>query len=289
MLNNLPAKMIELNGVEYFVRDSGTGEETVLLIHGWPDDGNLWKHQIIALLEHGYRVICPDLLGYGLSETPTDISRYQLANLVNDMISLLEKLAVTKVHCIAHDYGAVIGWELAAHTEKLQTFTAMSVGHLAEFLTTSLENVQFLWIYFLNIHDVAPQLYRVNNGCLLREVLRSHPHREEILDNTLKPGALENMQRLEKANPVPNYLLTALAGELPEPVIIPVPTLGIWGNQDEVLWESQMQNSGKYISADWQYEKITDAGHWFMLEKPQQVNQLLLNWLKKHSLELNNN
>lgn len=278
--------MIELNGVEYFVRDSSTGKESVLLLHGWPDDGNLWKHQIIALLEHDYRVICPDLLGYGLSGTPTDISRYQFTHLVNDMITLLDKLAVEKIHCIAHDYGAVIGWELAAHTERLQTLTAMSVGHLTEFCKTSLEHLQFQWIYFLNSHDVAPQLYRVKNGYLLREVLGSHPYREEILKNTLKPGVLENMQRLEKANPVPNYLLAALAGELPEPVPIKVPTLGIWSNQDDVLWESQMQNSEKYISAEWQYEKIVDAGHWFMLEQPQQINQLLLNWLKKHSYSL---
>ncbi|MEA5568673.1 alpha/beta hydrolase [Anabaena sp. UHCC 0399] len=91
------------------------------------------------------------------------------------------------------------------------------------------------------------------------------------------------MQRLEKANPVPNYLLAVLGGELPEPVQIQVPTFGIWSSQDEVLWESQMQNSGRYISAEWQYEKIADTGHWFMLEQPEQTNKLLLNWLKKHS------
>ncbi|WP_414577595.1 alpha/beta fold hydrolase [Anabaena sp. CCY 9402-a] len=283
MMTTLKATMMEINGVQYYVRDSGAGKESVLLIHGWPDDGNLWQHQITALLENGYRVICPDLLGYGLSAAPTDVNRYQLANLVNDMIRLLDKLEVGKIHCIAHDYGAVIGWELAAHTNKLKSYTAMSVGHLAEFFKISHENFQFQWIYFLNIHDIAPQLYRVKNGYLLREVLRSHPHREEVLNNTLKPGVLENMQRLEKANPVPNYLLAVLGGELPEPVQIQVPTFGIWSSQDEVLWESQMQNSGRYISAEWQYEKIADTGHWFMLEQPEQTNKLLLNWLKKHS------
>jgi len=287
-MNTLKAAMMEINGVQYYVRDSGAGEESVLLLHGWPDNGNLWQYQITGLLKHGYRVICPDLLGYGLSGTPTDISRYQLPNLVNDMITLLAKLEVEKIHCIAHDYGAVIGWELAAHTQKLQSFSAMSVGHLAEILKISHENLQFQWIYFLNIHDLSPQIYRANNGYLLREVLRSHPHREVILENTLKPGVLENMQRLERANPVPNYLLAALVGELPEPLPIKVPTLGIWSNQDGFLWESQMKDSGKYVSTEWQYEKITEAGHWFMLEQPEQTNKLLLNWLKKQSL-LNTN
>lgn len=287
-MNTLKAAMMEINGVQYYVRDSGAGEESVLLLHGWPDSGNLWQHQITALLKNGYHVICPDLLGYGLSGTPTDINRYQLPNLVNDMITLLAKLEVEKIHCIAHDYGAVIGWELATHTHKLQSFSAMSVGHLAELLKISHENLQFQWIYFLNIHDLAPQIYRANNGYLLREVLRSHPQREVILENTLKPGVLENMQRLEKANSVPNYFLAALVGELPEPLPIKVPALGIWSNQDGFLWESQMKDSGKYVSTEWQYEKITEAGHWFMLEQPEQTNKLLLNWLKKQSL-LNTN
>ena len=97
-------------------------KDSVLLIHGWPDDGNIWRHQVSALLEAGYRVICPDLLGYGSSDAPTEVDRYQLTALVSDMITLLDQLGLEKIHCIAHDYGAVLGWELAAHTERLHTY-----------------------------------------------------------------------------------------------------------------------------------------------------------------------
>ncbi|MUG97093.1 alpha/beta fold hydrolase [Scytonema sp. UIC 10036] len=283
MMDTLTTNTIELNGACYHVKDSERGKDCVLLIHGWPDDSTVWKHQVTALIENGYRVICPDLLGYGLSEAPTDVSRYQLANLVNDMITLLDRMGVAEVHCVAHDYGAVLGWELAAHAKQLKSYTAMSVGHLAEFLKLSHENLRFQWIYFLNIHNLAPQLYRANNGQFFHEVLRTHPNREQLVENIVKPGVFENMQKLEKANPVAEYLLAALAGQLPKPVQIQVPTLGIWSTKDDFLWESQMKDSEQYVSAQWQYERIEGAGHWFMLERSQQVNQLLLNWLAKHT------
>ncbi|VEP17380.1 putative epoxide hydrolase-related protein [Hyella patelloides LEGE 07179] len=289
MLDNLHTSRLQLNGVQYYLRDSQQGEETVLLLHGWPDDGTVWHQQIPALIEAGYRVICPDLPGYGLSEAPPEIERYQLTNLVKDLVTLLEKLNLNKVHCIAHDYGAVLGWQLATDTELLNTYTAMSVGHLAEFLTISLENLQLQWVYFLNIQDIAPQLYLANNGYLFREVLRSHPYGDRIVENALKSAMWKNMQRIEKANPVPEYLLAASTGQLPEPKLINVPTLGIWSERDEFLWESQMKNSGKYISQEWQYISIEQAGHWLMLEQPDRTNQLLLSWLKKHSSRVMSN
>lgn len=283
MLDNLNTSKIELNGIQYYLRDSQTGKETVLLLHGWPDDGTVWRKQIPTLIEAGYRVICPDLPGYGMSEVPVDIERVQIENLVNDLVTLLQRLNLNQVHCIAHDYGAVLGWELASRTELLKTYTAMSVGNLAEFLTISLENLQMQWIYFFNIQGIAPQLYRANNGYLFREVLRSHPDRDRIVENALKSGVLENMEKLEKANSVPEYLLAALTGQLPEPTRVNVPTLGIWSEQDDFLWESQMQNSGKYVASEWEYTRVEGLGHWFMLEQPDKINQLLLSWLEKHS------
>ena len=282
MLDNLNASKIALNGVQYHIRDSQEGQESVLLLHGWPDDGTIWQKQIPSLIEAGYRVICPDLLGYGLSDAPLAIERYQLVNVVKDLVSLIEQLNLKKIHCIAHDYGAVLGWELASHTELFKTYIAMSVGHLQEFFTISLENLQLQWIYFFNIQDTAPQLYRANNGYLLREILRSHPYGNRIVTKALTPGILENMQRLEKANPVPEYLLAALTGQLPDSKKIKIPTLGIWSDKDDFLWESQMKNSGQYISVEWQYICLKEAGHWFMVEQPNKTNQLLLSWLERY-------
>ncbi|NMG05985.1 alpha/beta hydrolase [Brasilonema sp. UFV-L1] len=283
MYDTLGAKTIELNGARYYVRDSGSGKDSILLLHGWPDDSTVWRNQVLVLLEAGYRVICPDLLGYGLSDKPQDVERYTFSALVNDMVSLLNCLGLEKVHCIAHDYGAVIGWDFATvYPNRLKTFVAMSVGHLASLLDISFDVLRYQWYLFLNIHKVAPQLYRASNGRLLREVLRTHPDREQIVNRVLELGVFESMGKLEQANPFPEILLAALQGELPKPLPVTVPTLGIWSTKDDFLWESHMKDSGKYVTAEWCYEQLEGAGHWFMLEQPQTTNHLLLNWLLKH-------
>ncbi|NEO26383.1 MAG: hypothetical protein F6K03_05650 [Kamptonema sp. SIO4C4] len=96
-------------------------------------------------------------------------------------------------------------------------------------LEISLENLPMQWIYFLNIQDIAPDLYRAKDGALLREVLRSHPERDRIVAKALQPGVLEKMQQLEKANPVPQYLLASLTESLPNWSPLSIPTFGLWG------------------------------------------------------------
>ncbi|PMB52571.1 alpha/beta hydrolase [Fischerella thermalis CCMEE 5201] len=274
---------VEVKGDRYYLQDSGSGKECVLLLHGWPDDSNLWRNQVSALVNAGYRVICPDLLGYGLSDQPQDIERYTIFALANDIISLLDSLGLDKVHLVAHDYGAVIGWEIATvYSTRLKSFVAMSVGHLACLLDLSFDILRYEWIYFLNIHQVAPQLYRASNGRLLREVLRTHPDKEQILQRALKPGVLEAMQKLEQANPLPEILLASLEGKLPEPQLVSVATFAIWSDHDDFLWEAQIKESSKYVTAAWRYERVAKAGHWFMLEQPEKTNCLLLDWLGEH-------
>jgi pimeloyl-ACP methyl ester carboxylesterase len=61
---------VDLGDVTLHVRDQGSGSPVVLL-HGWPDTGDLWRHQVSALAAAGYRVITPDLRGFGGSGKPT--------------------------------------------------------------------------------------------------------------------------------------------------------------------------------------------------------------------------
>ncbi|WP_026731673.1 alpha/beta fold hydrolase [Fischerella sp. PCC 9605] len=77
-------------------------------------------------------------------------------------------------------------------------------------------------------------------------------------------------------------MLAALEGKLPERQPITIPTFGIWSDKDDFLWESQIKNSSKYVTAEWQYERVEGLGHWFMLEQPEKTNRLLLDWLVKH-------
>lgn len=284
MYDTIDAKTIELNGARYYLRDSGSGD-SVLLLHGMPDDGSMWQHQISALLEAGYRVICPDMLGYGMTDKPKEVERYKTTAIVNDFVTLLDILGLEKIHLIGHDWGAITGWEFAiAFPDRLKSFVAMTVGHPIAWFEDSFkfENMRWNWYVLFNLDPRASEVYREGNGRLSREVLRSHPHRNRIVQHLLKPGVLEAVLNWDKANSLLEAMIASARGDFHELPPVTVPTLGISSTNDDFMWESQMQQSSRFVTAKWQYERIEEAGHWFMLEQPEKTNHLLLDWLGKH-------
>src|SRR5882757_3266355 len=88
-----PGQMIEANGISLYVEEHGEGVP-VLMLHGWPDSARLWRHQVPVLAGHGYRVITPDLRGFGRSERPGEVRSYGLRNVVGDITGLLDRLGV---------------------------------------------------------------------------------------------------------------------------------------------------------------------------------------------------
>src|SRR5690349_19270673 len=116
---------VDLGDVTLHVRDSGSGTPVVLL-HGWPDDGDLWRHQVPALTAAGYRVIAPDLRGFGASSKPTDLAAYTGPALVADVVHLLDALDIRRAHLVGHDWGAAITWWTAALVpNRVASMTAM--------------------------------------------------------------------------------------------------------------------------------------------------------------------
>src|SRR5438309_2356181 len=102
-----------VNGVEIEFDVTGGGTPVVLL-HGFPDSGRLWRHQVPALAEAGFRVIVPDLRGYGRSDKPAQAEAYGLGLLAADVLALMDDAGVEKAHVVGHDWGAAIAWALAS-------------------------------------------------------------------------------------------------------------------------------------------------------------------------------
>jgi pimeloyl-ACP methyl ester carboxylesterase len=118
-----------VNGIDMNVVIAGEGPD-VLLVHGYPDTHDVWRKQIPALVEAGYRVIAPDMRGCGETEMPSKVSDYRIGNLVADLVALLDVLRIQKARVIAHDWGAAIAWRLAiTHPERVDCYIPLSVGH----------------------------------------------------------------------------------------------------------------------------------------------------------------
>ena len=276
--------IVPLNGLGYFVRDEGPIDgKAVLLLHGMPDDGEVWRSQIDALLAHGYRVLTPDLVGYGRTVAAGDLARYKTDNIALDMVTLLDQLHIPKVHLVGHDWGGGVAWSLMlAAPGRLTSAAVISIGHPAAFAVVDFTKMRWNWYMFLQANPGTPDVYRAGNGRWLRELLRSHPHRDDVVAQYLQPGRLEAMLRWDEANPVADLLIAQANGAFAHLPNVSVPTMGIWPDGDEFLWEEQVRESGKYVSAEWRYEKIAGASHWPMLDRPQELSALLIDWIGKH-------
>jgi pimeloyl-ACP methyl ester carboxylesterase len=266
---------VHLGDVTLHVRDSGTGIPVVLL-HGWPDTGDLWRHQVPALTAAGYRVLAPDLRGFGRSSKPTDLAAYTAPILVADVIALLDALDIRRAHLVGHDWGAAVTWMTAALApDRVASMTALSVGHPAAFRSVGWRQREMSWYMLLfQFADIAERWLSADDFRNLRE-WSAHPDIEPVVERLADPAALTSSLSLYRAILPPESLVEPPT-PLP-PVIVPV--MGVWSTGDFALAEAGMTGSARYVTGPWRYERIEDAGHWLQLDAPNKVNDLLLDFL----------
>jgi len=261
--------MIRINGddVELAVLDEGEGE-AVLLIHGFPDSARLWRHQLPTLTDAGFRVVAPDLRGFGASDKPADVDDYRMHHAVKDMVAVLDALGIERTHVVGHDWGAAVAWAMALLApQRVNRLVVMSVGHPG--VRRSLEQREKSWYMLLFQFPEAEELLRQNDWELLREWIASHPD--------FDPEGFDLTAGLNwyRANLHPRNQLG------PARVLPPAQadTLGLWSTGDNYLIERGMTESAAHVSGRWRYERIEDAGHWMMLDQPERINALLLDFL----------
>jgi pimeloyl-ACP methyl ester carboxylesterase len=259
-------------GIEVFVDGPDDGAP-VLFMHGWPDSHRLWRHQVNALSAAGYRTIAPDLRGFGDSDKPADIEAFKLAHSVVDMIAVLDSCGVQRANVVAHDWGAVAGWGLAAFVpDRVKTLTALSVGHPRAFSDAGFEQrMRSLYMLLFNIPVIAEQWF----GKFGDQMLASHPDKADVIAELERPGALTASFGWYRANAHPKTIISPP----PEVPSVTMPTMGVWSSRDFALTEKQMTWSERYVDASWRYERIEGAGHWMQLDAPDELNRLLLDFL----------
>jgi pimeloyl-ACP methyl ester carboxylesterase len=119
-------------GIDYQVTGQG---RPVVLLHGFPDSGRLWRHQVPALAEAGFQVIVPDLRGYGRSGKPPAVEAYSLPLLAADVQAILAQQEIARAHVAGHDWGAALAWALASLAPgNVDHLVALSVGNPVTFL-----------------------------------------------------------------------------------------------------------------------------------------------------------
>jgi pimeloyl-ACP methyl ester carboxylesterase len=240
-------------GIEYEVTGEG---RPVVLLHGFPDSGRLWRHQVPALAQAGFKVIVPDLRGYGRSDKPAEVPAYALSALAADVLA--------------------VAWVLATLAgDRVDHLVAMSVGHPATFRADGYEQHEKSWYMLLfQFTGIAEQWLSDNDWANFRAWAR-HPDSDAVIAELEARRSLTPGLNYYRANlPPESYLLPAL--ELPP---IQSPTMGVWSSGDIALTEAQMTNSAKSVAGPWRYERLEGPGHWMQIEAPDAVNRLLVDFL----------
>ncbi|WP_203236575.1 alpha/beta fold hydrolase [Nocardia panacis] len=262
-----------MNDLTLSVQDEGQGRP-VLLLHGFPDSADLWRHQIPRLTQAGFRVIAPDLRGFGQSDAPADVAAYKFRSVLADVLGVLDILSIDRIDIIGHDFGAALAWMAAmVAPHRVTSIAALSVGHPGAFADINLEQMQRSWYMFLLQSPSAERWLRRDNWLRLRTWLASSPDLNRYLDAFAAPGRFEAALSWYRANAV---MPASGPSAYPE---VSVPVLGVWGASDAMLAEEQMTGSATFVSGSWRYEQVPEAGHWLPLDCPNRLTELLLDFL----------
>ena len=106
--------------------EAGRGTPLILL-HGFPQTRAMW-HKIAPDLAQDYRVICPDIRGYGTSAKPIGVEHYSFREMGSDVLALMDHLEIESAHLIGHDRGARVSHRLALDApERFKTLTLMDI------------------------------------------------------------------------------------------------------------------------------------------------------------------
>ncbi|KAJ1295007.1 hypothetical protein BS78_01G190100 [Paspalum vaginatum] len=105
---------VPVRGLNLHVAQVGKGDlGTVVFLHGFPEIWYSWRHQMQAVAAAGYRAIAPDCRGYGLSDQPPEHEEVRFEDLVADMLAILDALSVPKAFLVGKDFGAMPAYEFA--------------------------------------------------------------------------------------------------------------------------------------------------------------------------------
>lgn len=287
--------------IHYYCAGKG---KPVLLIHGWPTSGFLWRNMIAPLAKIGRTVIALDLPGYGKSDKPCDVV-YSHQFLADFMEQFLEEFNIQKTAIIAHDIGVPIAllWAIR-HPDKLERLVLTnSVFYPENCILLYTRNVSWtkrLWqtilypkgsnmLKTLGIIIHTPGLRRLffNEKGLRKTLINGFYHRNAVGDDVMT----EYLHPFTGKNGFCVLTKTFLDLYVEELEIIPpniakfdIPVLLMYGKQDaflpaisEQFFELKKQLSNATIYA------VSNAGHYLMEDQPEIVSQKLVMFMKEQT------
>ena len=276
-------------------REANQGQPLVICLHGFPDNARSFRFQLPALAEAGYRAIAPTLRGYEPASQPAD-GDYSFATLARDVLAWMDDLGEDKVHLVGHDWGAGITYVAGALApERFHSLTTIAVPHAARFQQGIREvpaQMRKSWyMMFFQLRGIAEIALERNDWALIKRLGKNWSPGFELPEEEWKslratfaaPGVKQAMLGYYRQNVSPGIMLGLKTTEATALTTVPVRTLAITGADDGCI-DTRLYDH-VFLNEDFpkgfRVERIQSAGHFTHQEKPEEINRLILDWLKE--------
>ena len=280
--------LLKSNSNNYYYSE-GSGQPMVLL-HGFPDCAQNYENQINYFSELGYEVFCPFMPGYHPDDKK--LPSYDPTTISLEIINFIQSLNVSPVTLIGHDWGASTAYGVASMEPSIvNRLITLSVPHgskLVEAILTDGDQQRRSWYMFYFQLELADMAVQVNNyefiDRLWREWSPDWPGYKEFSMNTIKVLSEDGVLNKALAYYRSTFQTSMSGPELSAEQMerrdqkISCPALYLHGKNDGCIG-SNLVNGMEENFEDLTVKILDDCGHFLHLEKPKEVNKIILEFL----------
>jgi pimeloyl-ACP methyl ester carboxylesterase len=282
-------RRIATPSLEFGVLEAGSGP-LALCLHGFPDSAYTWRHLLPTLADAGYHAVAPFMRGYAPTAVPAD-GRYQTGALVADATALHEALGGDgEAVLIGHDWGAITAYPTAVFApERWRRLVTLAVPPPAAVAATFFDYQQlkrsfYIFLFQLPFVEGAIGMDDLSfiDG-LWRDWSPGYDGKadlEHVKDALRDPANLLAAIGYYRAmlNPAlngPEYAAEQDATQR----IAPQPTLYLHGTRDGALGVDTVGDALQHLSQGSRVQIVDGVGHFLHLERPDEINRLILDWI----------
>lgn len=279
----------QIGSVNLHYATAGNGEKLILLLHGFPEFWYSWRHQIADLSDE-FTVVAPDMRGYNLSDKPENISDYKMEKLVDDVTGLINHFGRKQAFVVGHDWGAGVAWAVASkHPEYVEKLIALQVPPTAVWKKNqSLKQFLVSWyMFFFQIPKLPEWLLSQNNYQGLADGLRKSTAEKGVFSDEeiaeYKKAWNEDNALTSSLNYYRANILSRMFSSQNQDFKITVPTLFIFGEQDQAILPETVQGIEEFIDAPFEEMHVPESGHWVQQEAPEAVTAMIRDFINKEN------
>lgn len=307
---------LTVNGLRYHLASCGDGP-LVLFTHGFPECWYSWRHQLPSVAKAGFRAVAIDMPGYGDTDTPPNVERYNQVDLSDDVADIATQLGYETFVCVGHDWGAPTAWHTTLRfPERVRGVAAMSVPYGGRSSRRPTEGFKrlfadtFYYILYFQQPGVAeaelesdiPRFLRsfwvpVGTGKGGKFSQQVFPADAKLFEAMADPGTMPHFLTQTEAN---YYIDTFTKNGLTGPLnyyrnidrnwalsesygnnTITQPALFLYGDYDPVPTVGSELERMQTIVPNVEIHKLNNCGHWIQQEKSEEVNSHLISFLQQ--------